>query len=180
MAPATALGCTRGERSPGRPSDNTTLRCCATSFTSTTMRSISWSPRASSRGLSKAPPRELSSDDSSVSGFHEQVRSSRTLRTDPCELGTEGREFRSPRPDRQNCPFSRPGALMAVPWVIGRETNGWVGLSGGGCLCPSVVSAVTGAFDEGVEVGNLADPRQQDASGDVRHVRRRPWQFVWR
>jgi len=43
-----------------------------------------------------------------------------------------------------------------------------------------VVSAVTGAYDGGVEVGNLADPRRQEASGDVRHVRRRPWRFVWR
>ena len=58
-------------------------------------------------------------------------------------------------------------ALLAVPWAIGRETNGRVGLSGGSCLCPSVVSAVTGAYDEGVQVGNLADPRRQEASGDV-------------
>ena len=47
---------------------------------------------------------------------------------------------------------------MAVLWVIGRETNGRVGLSGGSCLWCSVASAVTGAFDEAVEVGNLADP----------------------
>ena len=28
-------------------------------------------------------------------------------------------------------------ALLAVPWAIGRETNGRVGLSGGSCLYPA-------------------------------------------
>ena len=50
-----------------------------------------------------------------------------------------------------------------MPWAIGRETNERVGLSGGSCLYSSVVSAVTGAYGGGVEVGNLADPRWQEA-----------------